>query len=196
MADFKSGARKTSVPGRNPGLMVDTAKAITKEEIEAAAAYFSALMPRSAIKIVEAANAPKTRVVDWHLAVALTAGTEPLGQRIIEVPENLEQFERRDGRSRWVAYVPLGSVQRGRELATSGGGKTVPCGACHGPDLKGLGPIPGIAGRSPSYLVRQLYDFRAGVRGGAASALMKPVMEKLTMDDMISLAAYTSSLDP
>lgn len=196
MADFKSGARKTSVPGRNPGLMVDTAKAITNEEIEAAAAYFSVLMPRSAIKIVEAANAPKTRVVDWHLAVALTAGTEPLGRRIIEVPENLEQFERRDGRSRWVAYVPLGSVQRGHELATSGGGKTVPCGACHGPNLKGLGPIPGIAGRSPSYLVRQLYDFRAGVRGGALSALMKPAVEKLSMDDMISLAAYTSSLTP
>lgn len=191
MADFKSGTRKTSVRGRNPVLMVDTARAITNGEIEAAAAYFSALMPRSAIKIVEAANAPKTRVVDWHLAVALTAGTEPLGQRIIEVPENLEQFERRDGRSRWVAYVPLGSVQRGHQLVTSGG-----CGTCHGPDLKGLGPIPGIAGRSPTYLIRQLYDFRAGVRAGAGSALMKPIVEKLSMDDMISLAAYASSLNP
>jgi cytochrome c553 len=195
MADFKSGARQTSVRGRNPGLMVDTARAITNEEVEAAAAYFSALMPRSAIRIVEAANAPNTRVVDWHLAVALTAGTEPLGQRIIEVPENLEQFERRDGRSRWVAYVPLGSVQRGHKL-TSGGGKTVPCGTCHGPDLKGLGPIPGIAGRSPSYLIRQLYDFRAGVRAGAGSALMKPIVAKLSMEDMISLAAYAASLNP
>ena len=111
-------------------------------------------------------------------------------------PRNLEQFERRDGRSRWVAYVPLGSVQRGHELVTSGGGKAVPCGTCHGPDLKGLGPIPGIAGRSPSYLIRQLYDFRAGVRAGAGSALMKPVVEKLSMDDMISLAAYAASLNP
>jgi cytochrome c553 len=196
MADFKSGARKTSVRGRNPERMVDTARAITNQEIEAAAAYFSALRPRSAIKIVEAANAPKTRVVDWHLAVDSTAGTEPLGQRIIEVPENLEQFERRDGRSRWVAYVPLGSVQRGHELVTSGSGRTVPCGTCHGPDLKGVSPIPGIAGRSPSYLIRQLYDFRAGVRAGAGSALMKPVVEKLSMDDMISLAAYAASLNP
>jgi cytochrome c553 len=70
------------------------------------------------------------------------------------------------------------------------------CGICHGPDLKGLGPIPGIAGRSPSYLIRHLYDFRAGVRGGAGSALMKPVIEKLSMDDMISLAAYAASLNP
>lgn len=196
MAEFKSGARKTSVPGRNPGLMVDTARAITNGEIEAAAAYFSALMPRSAIKIVEARNAPKTRVVDWHLAVALTGGTEPLGQRIIEVPENLEQFERRDGRAHWVAYVPLGTVQRGAKLVTIGSGTTVPCVFCHGPNLKGLGTIPGIAGRSPSYLIRQLYDFRAGVRVGAGSALMKPVVEKLSMDDMISLAAYAASLSP
>src|SRR5215469_3923775 len=95
IADFKSGARKTSVRGRNPELMVGTARAITSEEIEAAAAdYFSALKPHSAIRVVEAANAPTTRVVDWHLAVASTSGTEPLGRRIIEVPENLEQFER------------------------------------------------------------------------------------------------------
>ena len=141
-------------------------------------------------------NAPKTRVVDWHLAVASTPGKEPLGRRIIEVPQNLEQFERRDGRSRLIAYVPPGSVQRGRELATSGGKRTVTCSICHGPDLRGLGPIPGIAGRSPSYVVRQLYDFRAGARAGAWSALMKPVVEKLSADDMISLAAYVASLSP
>ena len=196
MADFKSGARMTSVSGRNPERMVEIAKAITSEETEAAADYFSALKPRPAIRVIEAENAPKTRVVDWHLAVASTREMEPLGRRIIEVPESLEQFERRDGRSRWVAYVPSGSVQRGQKLVTSGNGKTVACGICHGPDLKGLGPIPSIAGRSPSYLIRQLYDFRAGLRAGAGSALMKPVVEKLSIDDMISLAAYAASLSP
>jgi cytochrome c553 len=119
----------------------EVANAITTEEIQAAADYFAALKPRSAIRVAEAVNAPKTWVVDWHLAVASTPGKEPLGQRIIEVPENIEQFERRDGRSRWVAYVPPGSVQRGQKLVTSGGGKTVRCGVCHGPDLKGLGSI-------------------------------------------------------
>jgi cytochrome c553 len=196
MADFKSGARKTSVPGRNPELMVRTARAISTEEIEAAANYFSILKPRSVIRVVEAAIAPTTRVVDWHLAVASIPGTEPLGERIIEVPENLEQFERRDGRARWVAYVPPGSVQQGETLATTGGGKTVPCSTCHGQGLKGVGSIPGIAGRSPSYLIRQLYDLRAGVRAGAGSASMKPVVEKLSMDDMISVAAYVASLNP
>ena len=196
MADFKSGARKTSVPGRNPELMVRTARAISAEEIKLAANYFSILKPRSLIRVVEAANAPTTRVVDWHLAVASVQGTEPLGQRIIEVPENLEQFERRDGRSRWVAYVPPGSVQRGERLVTTGAGKTLPCSSCHSQDLKGVGLIPGIAGRSPSYLIRQLYDLRAGLRAGTGSAPMKPVVEKLSMDDMISVAAYAASLNP
>jgi len=45
---------------------------------------------------------------------------------------------------------------------TSGGGKTLACATCHGADLKNLGPVPGIVGRSPSYLVRQLYDMQAG----------------------------------
>jgi cytochrome c553 len=70
------------------------------------------------------------------------------------------------------------------------------CGACHGPDLKGLGAVPGIAGRSPSYIVRQLYDFKHGTRAGADSAQMKPSVEKLSIRDMISLAAYVASLAP
>jgi cytochrome c553 len=49
---------------------------------------------------------------------------------------------------------------------TGGNGRTVPCGMCHGPDWRGLGPIPGIAGRSPSYLARQLYDFQRGAAAG------------------------------
>ena len=197
MADFKSGARQTSVPERvPPQLMIATAKAINDQEVEAAAAYFSALKPRPAIRVVEAESVPKTRVAGWHLALAAGSETEPLGQRIIEVPENLEAFESRDGRARFVAYVPPGSVQRGQALVASGGGKTVPCGTCHGADLRGLQQAPGIAGRSPSYLVRQLYDFKAGARAGPGSALMKPVVGKLSEEDMIALAAYAASLSP
>lgn len=131
------------------------------------------------------------------MAALKTGDKEPIGQRIIEVPEDLEQFEHRDPRSRFIAYVPIGSIQKGQALvASGGGGKTVQCGVCHGPDLKGLGPIPGIAGRSPSYIVRQLYDFKHGARAGIGSALMKPTVEKLTVEDMVSLAAYAASLTP
>jgi cytochrome c553 len=92
---------------------------------------------------------------------------------------------------------PPGSIKTGQELASSGGGgKTLPCGTCHGLDLKGLGPIPGIAGRSPSYIVRQLYDFKHGARAGIGSALMKVSVEKLALEDMLALAAYAASLAP
>jgi cytochrome c553 len=197
MADFKSGARKTSVPGRvPPDLMTATAKGITDAEIAAAAAYFAAQKPRQAIKVVESETAPKTQNTGWHLAVAPEGGTEPIGQRLIEVPESLAYFSSRDGRAHFIAYVPPGTLKKGEELVATGGGKTVSCRICHGPDLKGLGNIPGIAGRSPSYIVRQLYDFQAGNRAGVNSALMKPVVEKLSIDDMIALAGYAASLSP
>jgi cytochrome c553 len=90
--------------------------------------------------------------------------------------------------------VPSGSIQKGEALVTTGGnGKTIQCGACHGADLQGLGPVPGIAGRSPSYLARQLYDMQNGFRAGLWTDLMKPVVAKLTPDDMIAILAYVSS---
>jgi len=103
----------------------------------------------------------------------------------------------RDSRARFIAYVPPGSIEKGRALAaTGGGGRTMQCGIGHGPELKGLGSIPGIAGRSPSYIVRQLFDIKHGARAGAGSALTTPAEDKLTLDDMISLAAYAASLKP
>jgi cytochrome c553 len=123
--------------------------------------------------------------------------TEPIGQRIIETPDETERTETlRDPHSGFTAYVPTGSVKRGEALVTTGGGKTTSCGVCHGPDLKGLGPVPGIAGRSPSYTVRQLFDMQQGTRKGTWTDLMKPVVEKLTNDDMLAIAAYTASRMP
>lgn len=196
-ADFKTGARKTSVPKRNIDQKMGIFQAATDAEVQAAAAYFSALKPRTVIKVVETDTVPKTFIMANHLAALNSGETEPIGQRIIEVPEDLERFVSRDTHSLFIAYVPVGSVQKGQALAASGGGgKTIQCGICHGPDLKGLGPIPGIAGRSPSYIVRQLYDFKHGTRAGIGSALMKPTVEKLTVEDMLALAAYVSSLAP
>ncbi len=198
MADFKSGARKSSVPNRGPStLKASLAKAVTDAEVEAAAAYFSAVKPRSIVSVLETDTVPKTYVTGWHLAVMKTGEKEPIAQRIIEVPEDLEQFVSRDTRAQFIAYVPPGSIEKGQALAASGGGgKTLQCETCHGPDLKGLGPIPGIAGHSPSYIVRQLYDFKHGTRAGIGSPLMKVSVEKLTVEDMLALAAYAASLAP
>ena len=198
MADFKSGARKTSVPQRGPPqAMTALAKAATDDEVAAAAAYFSAIKPKQLIRVIETNTVPKSYVAGWFLAAVNTGDTEPIGQRIIEVPEDVEQFEHRDTHSRFIAYVPAGSVQKGQILATTGrGDKTIQCRTCHGPELKGVGAIPGVAGRSPSYIFRQLYDFKQGTRAGISSALMKHTVANLTEDDMLSLAAYTASLPP
>jgi cytochrome c553 len=198
MADFKSGARKFSGPPRSPvTLMIDIAKAATDEEVRAAAAYFSALKTQPIIKVVETDTAPKTEIARVFHMLSPNGGTEPLGHRIVEVPVDVEQFELRDSRSQFTAYVLIGSIAKGAALAKAGGAHApVPCGACHAPDLKGAGPIPGIAGRSPSYIVRQLYDLQSGSRAGNASAVMRPIVAALTPDDMISLAAYIASLEP
>jgi cytochrome c553 len=198
MADFKSGARKFSGPQRSAVLLMNAAaKGMTDAEVLAAAEYFSALKMKKITKVVESDTVPKTYIARLFFVKHPDGGTEALGRRIIEMPDDVEQFELRDTRSLFTAYVPVGSIAKGEALAKNGGsGTTISCTVCHGPELKGVGPIPGIAGRSPSYIVRQLFDFQQGVRAGALSALMKPTVEKLSREDMIALAAYVGSLDP
>lgn len=198
MADFKSGARKSLTPERRPPTaMIAVAKGATDTEVASAAAYFSRQKPKKLITVVETDNVPKTHVVGWVLSPINDRDKEPIGHRIIETPKDVEQFESRDTRSEFIAYVPVGSVAKGEALAKTGGnGKTTQCVLCHGSDLKGLGLMPGIAGRSPSYLVRQLYDFQQGKRAGLVAAPMVTVVSKLDEDDMIALAAYAASLEP
>jgi cytochrome c553 len=198
MAAYKSGARKFSGPQRSPVLLMSAiAKAATDDEVQAAAAYFSSLKPKPNIKVVETDTVPVTRIARVFYTVAKEAGTEPIGERIVEVPVDVDQFEHRDSRAQFVAFVPAGSIAKGEGLAKTGGpGVTTPCLTCHGQDLKGVDLVPGIAGRSPSYLVRQMYDFQQHSREGSAGALMAPVVERLSHPDMIALAAYISSLKP
>jgi cytochrome c553 len=198
VADFKSGARTSSVPKRAPiTLLLSLAQAVSDDEIAAAAAYYSVLKPRRKITVVETESVPQTIVAGWFLADAKSGQMEPIGRRIIEVPESLEQFESRDSRARFIAYVPPGSIAKGEAyVATGGGGAVPPCATCHGPDLRGVGPIPPIVGRSTSYVVRQLFDFKSGARAGPGAAQMKPVAERLSLDDMIAVAAYLASRAP
>jgi len=197
MNDYKSGARRTAVPKRNVDLMIGLAKAATDEEIAAAAAYFSALKRRKTIEVVETDTAPKTFIMANHYAALPSGEKEAIGRRIVEVPEVLEQFVNRDTHARFVAYVPVGSVARGEALVRTGGaGKTLACVTCHGPDLKGVGMIPSIAGRSTNYVVRQLYDIKHGYRAGAFAGLMKDVVVQLQEEDMLAIAAYLATQAP
>jgi len=195
IADFRSGARKSAQPKFGP-LMTVIAKAVNDSDAQAAADYFSDQKPREQIRMVEAETVPRTTVAGMLVPVK-DGGTEPIGKRIVEVPENPELTELRDGGSAFIAYVPKGSIKKGDVLVTTGGaGKTMQCGMCHGTDLKGLGPVPGIAGRSPSYIFRQLYDIQHGTRKGQGSELMKAPVANLTQEDMIAIAAYVSSQTP
>jgi len=194
IADFRNGARKTAEPRKtNTNLMANIAKAMTDDEVKAAAEYFAAIKPTPWIRVVEAANVPKTRIAGGMFMQLNGSETEPVGVRILEVPEDRERTDLRDPRSGFIAYVPVGSIKRGETLVTTGGGRTLACGTCHGADLKGLGPVPGLAGRSPSYQVRQMYDMKAGTRKGLWTDLMKAVVANLTDDDFVAIGAYLAS---
>ena len=197
MDDFRSGRRKSSVADDLPVATMATKETqANAQEIRSAATYFSGLKPKPWIRVVETRTVPKTHVAGWMLVVSEPVTKEPIGQRIIETPENLDRTELRDDTSGFIAYVPVDSILQGKNLVTTGGSKTIPCATCHGHDLRGSGDSPPIAGRSPSYIVRQLYDMQNGSRAGSVTQLMAAPVARLTLDDMIAIAAYTASLHP
>ena len=195
MADMKSGARRTG------GIMDAIAKAISDDDAAQSAAYFASLKPFPYIKVVEATMAPKSYVIQGGMRLPWpSGGEEPLGQRIIVLPEDAERILARDIHgSGTIAYVPPGSIARGKELVETGGaGKTVSCKACHGEDLKGnpLGDVPRIAGLQPIYIFRQMYSIQHWTRTGDSVSLMNAPMKNLSEEDMIAIAAYVGSLAP
>jgi cytochrome c553 len=198
MADFKDGLRKSSEPRMGSvNLMVQIAKAANDEEVQAAAGYFSSIKLKPWIRVVETNTVPKTRIAGGMLIVTEGGETEPIGQRIIEVPENLERTELRDSTSGFIAYVPTGSLQKGADLVMTGGaGKTIRCTLCHGAALKGMGNVPSISGRSPSQMTRQIIDIQTGARNGPWTQLMKETVSKLTNDDIVAITGYLASRTP
>jgi cytochrome c553 len=195
LREFASGRRKNN---RSP-VMMAIAKGMTPDDMRSAAEYFSARKPTAGyMKVVEAAEVPKTYVGEGAMRF-VSPGTdkEPIGQRIIVVPQDEKEAKARDPHSGFIAYVPPGSVAKGEQLATTGGnGKTVACATCHGEGLHGLGEVPSLAGRDPMYLSRQLMDIKSGARTGAWVPLMQQVVAKLDTDDIIDLAAYAASSKP
>jgi cytochrome c553 len=196
VADMRSGLRKSSTDKMGSiNAMMAVAKASNDAEVKIAADYFSKLKFTKWIRVVETDTAPKTDIAQRNMLVVVPGRKEPIGKRILEVPENLERTEARDSKSGFIAYVPKGSIARGKKLVESGAG-AFPCAACHGPSYKGNGSVPALAGRSPSGLVRQLYDFKAGTRNGPGAAMMKPEVANLTDEMQLDIAAYLASLDP
>ena len=206
--DFRSGRRHSADPRKpNTNTMIELAKSLSDEELKAAAEYFSSMKWWPWVRVVETDLVPRTRIQGNLFLPLEHEKTEPIGMRIIEMPENEEQAETyRNPHSGFVAYVPVGSVKKGKDLVTTGGarivgnefirGKSTPCITCHGEDLMGQGDSPPIAGRSPSYMVRQIWDIQQGTRNSEPAQLMKLAVANLTSEDLIAVAAYVSSRVP
>ena len=196
VADMRSGRRKSSSDkmGSINAMMV-VAKASNDAEVKIAADYFSKLKYQKWIKVIEGDMVPKTAVGDRNMLNVVPGPKEAIGKRILELPVNLERTEWRDSKSGFIAYVPKGAIARGKQLVESGAG-AFPCAACHGPDYKGNGNVPALAGRSPAQITRQLYDFKASTRNGEGAAMMKPEVANMTDDMRIDIAAYLASLNP
>ena len=192
MADFKSGVRK------EPNRMNTISKALSDEEVRQASEWFAALKPYVFTKVVEAANVPKTFVGQGRMRFLQPGGgMEPIGNRIITVPQDQNRVTKRDPHSGFIAYVPPGTIKRGETFVKSGGGgKSVACAICHGDSLQGLGNVPRLAGVHPIYIARQLFQFKDGSRNGGDAPLMKKPVAQMTDNDIIAVSAYLGSLNP
>ncbi len=186
---FASGARRAAVPYMPTSLMARVAHAVRPTDLQAAAAYFSQFEPQSHTQVVEAATIPAASM--WRFVYRFDGSKhEALGQRIVEGPVDDERFELRDPATRYIAYVPEGAVARGRAIAEHGASGGPACVSCHGKALIG------IAGASPSFLARQLMNFRAKTRNDPGAAPMQEVAGRLTDAQIIDAAAYVGSRRP
>jgi cytochrome c553 len=191
LTDFRSGARKYS------DSMIAIAKGLSEDDIRTASEYFANLQVGQWVRVVESDTVPRSFVGRGNARLPHPdGGTEALGNRIIELPEDVERNILLDPHSGFVAYVPPGSIAKGEALVAGSGGKTIACVICHGSTLSGIGDVPGIAGRSPVYIARQLYNIQDGSRGGSSAALMKAVVDKLNDGDILAISAYVASLKP
>lgn len=196
VAAFKNGTRLSANPVLSTNSMHTLAKWVADSDVVTAARYFEKLTLTRRNRVVEVTRVPKTRIEVVLYAYA-GQGTEPIDGRLIEVPQTFARHELRDPGVPYITYVPVGSIARGRRIATRGpAGPATSCATCHGADLLGKDAVPPIAGRSPSNILRQLINFRTGARHDSASVTMAPVVETLTVSDMVALAAYVGSRAP
>jgi cytochrome c553 len=198
LADFRAGTRHIALtrPYAPSDSMLQVAAHVSDADAGAAADYFSALKPVQRSHVIEGAGIPAIKATAWTYVPLPGAPAEVLGERLFEVAPDALRDARRDDQMQYDAYVPPGSIARGKAIAASGAAGEIPCVTCHGQDLRGVAMFPPIAGRSASYLLRQLYAFRNGTRNSVAAQAMVPVVERLQPADMIAVAAYAASLEP
>ena len=90
--------------------------------------------------------------------------------------------------------LAVGDAERGKTLYAT-------CGACHGPNGEGMEALnaPALAGQEQWYTIRQLQNFKNGIRGSNPRDIygmqMAPMAQILPDDQAIEdVAAYIESL--
>ncbi|WP_310475737.1 hypothetical protein [Sandarakinorhabdus sp.] len=177
---MRSGTRRAAVAGWLPTqAMREAVQHANPDQIAEAAAWFSRQPFESRVKVVESATVPAIAPLGFIWA-ARPGPPEPIAGRIIEVPDDEHVFEKRDPRSIFTAYVPPGSIARGRAIAMEQG-----CMDCHEQLLNSWGP-----GRSPSYILRQLLAFKSRARSGESAEPMQVVVDQLDLAQMVAVTAW------
>ena len=100
--------------------------------------------------------------------------------------------------------IPFGRTDRklvatGKAIYEEGvPGDNVPaCSACHGPEAKGSGPIPRLAGQLYPYTTKELANWsrERGQNPTATAAVMQPIAHSLSRSQIEAVAAYLSDLE-
>jgi cytochrome c553 len=196
-ADYMIAQMKAFKEGTRTGMrMPAIAKIVTDKEIADASAYFASVKAGPWIEVVESKESPVWENEAGLMVPVEPRRMEPLGERIVEVAKDQKRANLRDARSPFIAYVPEGAIAEGEVVVNNKADPTKACTACHGEGMRGAGSIPALAGRSPIYIVRELYEFQSGKRHDALAPLMTPVVATMTLHDMITSAAYIGSLKP
>jgi cytochrome c553 len=195
---FRSGDRRSAKRDQpDTAEMIKAARSVQPQELADAAAYFSSLPRKSWLRVIETTTVQRT-IPDkfgW-LDPAPHGGHEPIGNRIVELSDDMQRGFLYDDHVMLTDFVPSGSVARGKVVAATGGSTQTPCSTCHGEGLLGTTAAPPLAGRPAGYVARTLWDIRVGARRGPAVAPMQAPARALNPTEIRDLAAYLASLKP
>ncbi len=100
-----------------------------------------------------------------------------------------------------VGGAPKKLVAEGKTIFQEGlpSADVPPCASCHGPEAKGNGEFPRLAGQLNDYIINKLVNWNKERGQNPAkpdtSAIMAPIAHQLTEQQIAAVAAYLSYLE-
>ena len=145
----------------------------------------------------------KAQLEKFHSGARGTHPDDVAGMRMRPMSLSLRSDEEIAAVAAHVASLPPVPPAATLQGGDAGRGQALyaPCAACHGPDGAGIQPLNGAPLRASSdwYLLRQIHNFRSGIRGtnplDASGALMRPMSMTLADEQAIlDVIAYITTL--